>query len=531
MTTDYLSDNITEEKILSRMLNRLPSDLDKAEGSYLWDSNAPASYEFYECSLMAKQMLADGFASTTASTNPDYRSPYLDLRGEEHGIPRREAKKASKENGLKIFAAPGTIILAGLHAATPADAATNTPSIEFVTTNDVTAGADGYAYADIVALEGGTAGNVPAETITVLVTPVDGVTGVINPASLDNGLDIEDDQTYLARYLFRKRNPSMSGNRADYIFWAMEVQGVGNVSVIPVRDGAGTVSVAIIDNDKMPANQELVDTVQNYIAPPHKIKTEAEAMTIGGHGAEVDDTLVDDSFNSVKMVYDVLGEGTIRHRIESLLPQPGIWQARIQVKTDTLTAETDLVEVGIYDISKSTWCKISPSSLTNAVQTYSANQLTEAFQKIILSFYWDGQDQVELRISRLTTDTTTNVWIDYVEYRSTFSTDTGDGKAPIGPSVTVEPAPAVIINVSATLEILTGYDSDDVKATAALNIQKYLTSLAYILDNDVRWIRLGDHILDTSGVHDIHDLLINSGTINIPVGYQEVAVLGTVNFG
>ncbi|RYD01663.1 hypothetical protein N752_29235 [Desulforamulus aquiferis] len=43
--------------------------------------------------------------------------------------------------------------------------------------------------------------------------------------------------------------------------------GVGGVHVIPLWDGPGSVKVVLIGTDKYPANENLVNDVQNYIAP------------------------------------------------------------------------------------------------------------------------------------------------------------------------------------------------------------------------------------------------------------------------
>lgn len=525
---DYLVGQ-TEEIIRQRMLDSLPSDLDKTEGSYLYDAIAPAAMELFFISIMAQDLLKKGFASTAASQIPGFRSPYLTMRAEEHGVFRRDAVKASKTNGIKIIGTPGTIVPPGFKVATPADNATNTPSVEFVTTNECILDGQGIGYANIEAVEGGVSGNVGAETISLIVSPIDGVTSVTNPEPISGGLDIEDDISLLARYLQRVRNPSSSGNRADYTAWALEVPGVGAVSVIPVRDGPGTVSVAILNSNMEPADQNLIDAVQNYIAPPWILTKNAEEMNLGDLGVSIDTSLEDDVYESVKMVYNAAGNGTITQELDTFLPQLGIWQARVNVKADQITGETDLLQIGVYNTSAGAWCKDRPFGSNDAVITLKGIDLSESFQKHNVEFYWNGQDHIELRISRLTTDGATTVWVDQVSYISTFSKDTGDGKAPIGARVTVEAATAVMISISATLELVEGYNANSVKSAVTENIRAYIKSLAFADDNDVRYVRIAEAILDTPGVYDFTNLLVNDGNVNIPIGPQEVAILGVVN--
>ena len=95
--------------------------------------------------------------------------------------------------------------------------------------------------------------------------------------------------------------------------------------------------------------------------------------------------------------------------------------------------------------------------------------------------------------------------------------------------MTVEPATALLINVSATLAIMDGFNISTVISAVQENIREYLKSLAYTPDNDVRYVRIGQTILDTQGIHDYVNLFVNGGTTNIAVGAQEVAVLGSVN--
>lgn len=515
---EYLTEQ-TYETILQRMLDSLPADLDKSEGGFIWDALSPAAIELALAAIWAQQILERGFASTTFGQ-------YLDLRCEEHGITRRPAVKASGQ--ATFTGTAGTVIPAGTQVSTASSGAA--PAVFFATTSEATIGAEGTVTVDIEAMEAGVSGNVAAGTITLLAQPVSGVTSVTNPAATTGGLDEEDDASLLARYLQRVQSPSAGGNKADYVNWAMEVAGVGGVSVVPVRDGPGTVSIAIINTNKEPADQALVDAVQNYIAPPWVNETEAETMTLGGYGTSIDTTLTDDTGDSVKMVYDASGNGTVtRAELHTLLQQPGIWQARVRVKVDDVTGEADLFRIGVWNVSGNTWTKTRPGGTDEAVVTLKASDLAVAFADKIVEFYWNGQDQLELRITRLTTDTVTTVWVDRVVYRSTFSKDTGEGKAPVGARVTVEPATAVLINVSATLTIAPGYNADSVKSAVRDNIATYIKSLAFTSDNDVRYVRIGQAILDTPGVTDYQNLTVNGGTVNVAIGDQEVAVLGTVN--
>jgi len=513
----YLTDQ-SFETILQRLLDQLPPDWDKSEGSFVYDIMAAFALFLAQDADWAQQVLERGFAQTTFGE-------YLTLRAEEHGVIRKPATKAT---GIVTFTGtPGTVIPAGTRVST---ASTETePAIVFATDVDAAIPAEGTVDVAVTAEQAGAAGNVPAGSITFLVEPVSGVTSVINANPTSGGADEESDEALRKRYLTRVRNPSASGNKADYINWALEVQGVGGVSVVPVEDGPGTVSVYIVDTDKKPASQAIVDAVQNYIAPPHVITEEQTALTTSGYGVSTD-TQADATDGTVlKMVYSASGEGTAKRLdLENVLPQPGIWQARVKLKVSSTSGANPLVEIGVWNLSANTWAKKSPSSTENAVVTFSASQLSTTFVEKIVEFHWNGQDQIELRITRKQTDTTTMLWVDNVTYRSTFSRDDGEGKAPIGARVSVRPANAVLINISATITVLPGYNAESVKAAVQANLDAYIKSLAFAPINDVLYSRVGQTILETTGVQDYANLTVNGGTSNIAIAENEVAVLGTV---
>ena len=252
---EYLTDQ-TEEAIRQRMLDSLPADLDKSEGSFTWDALSPAAIELALAAIWAQEVLRRGFASTTFGQ-------YLDLRCEEHGITRRQAVKATGQ--VTFTGTPGTVIPAGTRVSTASSEAA--PAIFFAIKSDATIGAGGTVTVDIEAVEAGASGNVAAKTITMLAQPVAGVTAVTNASGTSGGSDDEDDASLLARFLAKVRSPGTSGNKADYINWALEVPGVGGVQVLPLWNGPGTVKVVLLGTDKKPASQAVVDAVQNYIAP------------------------------------------------------------------------------------------------------------------------------------------------------------------------------------------------------------------------------------------------------------------------
>lgn len=512
---DYLQDQ-TEDAILRRMLDILPSELDKAEGSFVWDALAPAALELAQAAVWAQEVLRRGFASTSYGA-------YLDLRCEEHGLTRRPAVKAA---GRVVFTGTsGTVVPAGTRVATPADRVTGTSTVEFATQAAVMLDETGSGSVPVEAVEAGTLGNVASGAISLMMTPVSGVAGVVNVAATEGGIDTESDEALRSRYLQKVRSPSAGGNKADYVNWALEVSGVGGVSVVPIRYGPGTVSVAIIDEQKQPAGQTLVDAVQAYIAPVWTAPVVLAQMMAGGFGV-TSDVLEDQP--CWKMAYDAAGEGVVSFRSDTLLQQPGQWQLRLPVQVSDTAAEDDLLQIGVWNLSANDWAKRDAASSGDALETMTASDLAAIWTEQLLPVYWDGQDQLETRVIRLSTDTVTDVWVGEAVFHSQFSTANGEGKAPVGARVIVEGAAPVPISITASLSVASGYNSESVRAAVRQQIETYTRSLAFTEDNDVRIVRIGQAILDTPGVRDYDGLLVNGGTGNIEVGVQEVAVLGSV---
>ncbi|WP_068784770.1 baseplate J/gp47 family protein [Paenibacillus phocaensis] len=253
----YLQDQ-TEARIMQRMLERVPSDIDKSEGSFIWDAEAPAAFMLSEAAAWAQQLLARGFASTTYGE-------YLDLRAAEHGVTRRSAVAAT--GVVRFTGEPARTVPAGTVVATPADEYSAEASMEYETTAAVTLDERGEGTAPIRALVQGRAGVVPAGVIQVMATPVGGVTAVTNPEATRGGADIESDELLLERFFSQVRNQGTSGNKAQYLKWAGEVPGVGGAQVEPLWQGPGTVGIYLLDADKRAASEEIVAAAQAYIDP------------------------------------------------------------------------------------------------------------------------------------------------------------------------------------------------------------------------------------------------------------------------
>ena len=86
-----------------------------------------------------------------------------------------------------------------------------------------------------------------------------------NAAAITGGYDKETDDELRERTYYKIRTPGTSGNRNDYVNWALSIDGVGGAKCVPLWDGAGTVKVVITDADGETAGAELISDVDDYI--------------------------------------------------------------------------------------------------------------------------------------------------------------------------------------------------------------------------------------------------------------------------
>lgn len=253
MTTQVFEE--AESTIKSRMLDRVPEDWDKEEGSFIHDAVAPVPLE-----IKVLQQNQD-FIVQKVAFGLTAEGDYLDNHVAEQGLTRNPATYAKRV--LTINANAGTSIPKGTTVST---VVLDNQPVEFTTDADLAAFPGTVVCTCKTA---GTVGNVPDNVDWVIIP---GIVGVISIENLGNAGDVnavdkETDESLRSRWLQKVRSPGGSGSKADYVNWALSVTGVGSAKCIPLWNGAGTVKVIIGNSDKQPASAELVAAVQAYIDP------------------------------------------------------------------------------------------------------------------------------------------------------------------------------------------------------------------------------------------------------------------------
>ncbi|MCX8957233.1 baseplate J/gp47 family protein [Erwinia psidii] len=134
----------------------------------------------------------------------------------------------------------------------------------YQTTEDVTIDNDGTATVSASALTAGAAGNLGDNKAATLLSAPQGIDSAVTILTMRGGTDAENDTSLLSRLLELMRRPPAGGNKYDYRRWAMEVSGVSEAYVYPLRRGYGTVDVVITASGDLPSD-ETIKAVQAYI--------------------------------------------------------------------------------------------------------------------------------------------------------------------------------------------------------------------------------------------------------------------------
>ncbi len=232
------------ETILSRMLSAVPDDIDKREGSIIYDALAPAALMMAEQYYMLSQ-LADMFFADTAS------GIWLDRVAGNFGLAREAATKAIRK--ICCTDQDGNMI----------DVAPNSRFSVNGTVFSIKEKLEDGKYSALCEQEG-SVGNSYSGTIL----PIDYVDGlaqaVLEADVIVAARDTESDEELRERLYESVRRVPFGGNRDDYYEKALSITGVGECAVFTASEdmGAGNVGLVIADEQGSPASDELIGEVE-----------------------------------------------------------------------------------------------------------------------------------------------------------------------------------------------------------------------------------------------------------------------------
>jgi uncharacterized phage protein gp47/JayE len=241
-------ESFTYDYLMQSMLANVPNDLDKREGSVIWDALAPAALELETAYCFLEWVFNQSFADTADRD-------CLILRAHERGLLPKEATPAV----LKGEFAPTSLTI-------PIGTRFNLGDLNYQVTEAITGEAGSYKLTcETPGIQGhqklGTL--IPIEDFTGLDTLQSAnATSVLIP-----GEDEEDTEVFRNRYLNDFNPIRFGGNISQYIDWVNDINGVGASRVKRRSAGERKVIVTIINSEYSKASSALVSSVQNSLDP------------------------------------------------------------------------------------------------------------------------------------------------------------------------------------------------------------------------------------------------------------------------
>ncbi len=245
-------EHMTFEMVLSRMMERVSNDVDKREGSIIYDALAPAAAELCQMYIDLDIVMNETFADTASRE-------YLILRARERGV---TPYKATPAIGKAVF-----------NIAVPIGSRFSIDKFNY----KVTEALSGQEFTYKTTCE--TVGSEPNHTLGTLI-PIEYIQGLTSAELIEvltPGEDVENTESIRKRYLATFDKQAFGGNRADYIEKITAIPGIGGCKVYRAWNGGGTVKCVIINSEFQKPTESLVNDVQTEVDP---IQNQGEGLGI-----------------------------------------------------------------------------------------------------------------------------------------------------------------------------------------------------------------------------------------------------------
>ena len=252
--------DITYDDLIQRSLGRITANVDKTEGSLIYDAVVPCVAELYEAYLCIDELEKRVFADTSYGE-------YLDRRCAERGIYRKEAVYAIRKATFNIDV--------------PIGSRWAKEELVYTVTEKVQTG-----VFKVKCNQSGLIGNRYSGEM-VNMDAVENINSAILGEIIIAGSNIEEDEPLRKRYFDSFEKEAFGGNIKDYQEKVGNIEGVGQVKVYPVWNGGGTVKLLLLDSENNIPDELLIQDVQTKVDP---IQNTGEGLGIApiGHVVTVD---------------------------------------------------------------------------------------------------------------------------------------------------------------------------------------------------------------------------------------------------
>ena len=233
-------EQMTFERIVGQMLDAVPQNVDKREGSILYDAVCGAALELANMYVELDVVLNETFADTAS---------------------REYLIKRAAERGLSPEPATNAVLRGEFNIDVPIGSRFSLEDLNYAVFERISEG--------VFRLKCETPGEAGNKLLGDLI-PIDYIEG-LTTAKLTEllipGEDEEDTEVFRKRYLDSLTSLAFGGNQADYKQKVSAIDGVGGVKVNPAFYGPGTVQLIIKDSDMGAPSEELVEEVQQAVDP------------------------------------------------------------------------------------------------------------------------------------------------------------------------------------------------------------------------------------------------------------------------
>ncbi len=199
-------ENISVETILNRMSGRAPKNMDKREGSLIYDALSPAALELEAVYIELERLIKESYGDTASRE-------YLIMRCKERGIVPEPSSKAV----LKGVFAPSEIDVLNKRF--------NIGEINYTVTGKISDG--------VYSVTCDTPGREGGRHFGTMI-PIDYVAGLQSAELVEiliPGEDEEDTELLRQRYFDSFKDMAFGGNVRDYLNKTKSIPGVGSVKV------------------------------------------------------------------------------------------------------------------------------------------------------------------------------------------------------------------------------------------------------------------------------------------------------------
>ena len=312
----------TYEKLLETKMKNIPSDVDKREGSIVYDAVAGNSLETAQMYIALKEFYNETFGHTASREG-------LLLRAMERGIYPKPASAGVFKGVFNINIPVGSRF--------------SLDQYNYITIKKIR----DYEYE----LECETVGSNPNGNTGTLI-PIEYISGLTSAEiteMLIPGEDEEDTESIRTRYLNSFDTQAYGGNKKDYEEKTTAISGVGAVKVTPVWNGGGTVKLTILDSEYNTASQNLIERVQETIDP----NKDASGIGIApiGHIVTVDTATKIEITISTVLTLDGIAIENVKADIDAILQEYLLELRKNWGSSNTLIVRISQIESKILAVS------------------------------------------------------------------------------------------------------------------------------------------------------------------------------------